>query len=618
MNDKDVLSPSTVLCEQEDFPPFPNPDLSFRETNACLLLAKKQREEMNVLQRKIHQSEEKRQKGVLFLGKFDSFLEKWISLLEEISSDASKKEYQAAIDALLKFDAPSLNEGSPLSYDCEKEATLIRPWLLCRLTALRQKQLLASGSSLSKEEAEKHYQRCLNLPEGLESSERKNALIDEARGFLYLICKGKSDQRILEIGSFLSLLPFWRMGLSLGDQESPETLEKKRGFEDSLIEYYNKMGVASFKRSGNLNDALTLFNLRALFPKEKITFVPFRYAYDEKELKLYYYESRALESNPEQLKEEISKFVQETRSPDDFYFLVLAHLMALPGLGKERFSLILGEIHPLKFETKIELFAASLGLGMIPGNAREVIKELERTHPKKGNLEAMAKPLLFIKGHLNEPLLLRFDPMLENLLRSPHAHRVAVKSSDPALKALFGETGKGYRLPLGAKEKNLEVKSWGKGSWLCYLIFGVALPVVVCLFAFVFLYLYSGFTANQASFWMLVPFAGLLVFTFATVSGWMGRDERGGAFARSILLGDSLWKSALSVAYFAAPSLMPGLDRIRYALVIGSLAEALLSFFYFKQVKKRALLDYVLFGLTFSLLVLATVFMVLDMMRGLV
>ena len=63
---------------------------------------------------------------------------------------------------------------------------------------------------------------------------------------------------------------------------------------------------------------------------------------------------------------------------------------------------------------------------------------------------------------------------------------------------------------------------------------------------------------------------------------------------------------------------MPGLDRIRYALVIGSLAEALLSFFYFKQVKKRALLDYVLFGLTFSLLVLATVFMVLDMMRGLV
>ena len=34
MNDKDVLSPSTVLCEQEDFPPFPNPDLSFRETNA--------------------------------------------------------------------------------------------------------------------------------------------------------------------------------------------------------------------------------------------------------------------------------------------------------------------------------------------------------------------------------------------------------------------------------------------------------------------------------------------------------------------------------------------------------------------------------------------------------
>ena len=91
MSDKDVLSPSTVLCEPEDFPPFPNPDLSFQETNACLLLAKKQRDEMNVLQRKIHQSEEKRQKGVLFLGKFDSFLEKWISLLEEISSDASKK-----------------------------------------------------------------------------------------------------------------------------------------------------------------------------------------------------------------------------------------------------------------------------------------------------------------------------------------------------------------------------------------------------------------------------------------------------------------------------------------------------------------------------------------------
>lgn len=618
MSENDPLVPSPVVNEKDDLPPFPNPDLSLPKANASLNSLKKQSEEAAQLQRRIRLSGKKLQTGALFLSKFELFQDKWLSLLQRISFLSGKRDYRTAIDELMAFQAPSISEGSPLSYECEKEASLIRPWLLCRLTSLCQKQLLEKGSSLSKDEAEKHYQRCLNLPEGLESGERKQALIDEARGFLYDICKAKSDERVLEIGPFLSLLPFWRMGLSLGEKESSAVLAKKASFCESLSEYYNQMGVASFKKSGNLNEALTLFNLRDLFPKDQITFVPFRYAYDEKELKLYYYESEALESNPEQFRGAIFKFVSETQSPDDFYFLVLAHLLALPGLGKERFETIIEEMKLMKFEMKIELLAASMGLGMPPARVRDMLKDLERTHPKKGNLEAMAKSLLFIKKHLNEALLLRFDPMLENLLRSPHAHKVAVKSADPSLRALFGETAQGIRLPLGAKMKNTSVSSWGKTRWLCYLIFGVSLPVVLCLFSGVFIYLYSGFDANQASFWLLLPFSGLLIFYFSTVSAWMGRDERGGTLSRSILLGDSLWKSALASLYFILPSYFGALDRVRYALVIGALGEALLSFFYFKHSKKSALLDYILFGLSFCLLILATVFMVLDMMRGIV
>lgn len=606
--------PSLLLSEPEALPPFPNPCLRFPKTEEAIGELKRQNDEIVSLKARVLQAKRKERQNREFNGKIISFSNIWGKASLQISAFCHEKNYDEALK--IASSLPLRIEGSPYPLNVEKEAATIRPWLICRLTSLFFAEKENRRESIGKEEAERHYQRCLSLPVGLEEMNEAAELIDSAKGFLYSACSSLLEKGVSEVSLFLPLLPFWRMGLS-DKIESEATRIKKKRFGELLLNCYNSLSESCFKKKRDLELALTLFRLRDLFPKGEIRLAPFRYAYDEKELKLYFYESEAIESKSEEFATRVSEFASAISSPDDFHFLVLAHLLALQGLKKERFDAVVKAIRPFSFELKIELFAASIALGMEPLHMRAVLKEIEKTHPKKGNLEKLGTPLLFIKEHLNEALLLRFNPLLEDLLRSPHAHKVAGKSNDIAFTSLYGKPQGQYRPRLGCKAKRPTVRSWGKGAWACYLVFGVALPLVACLLSGAFIYLYRGIPDRSASFWTLIPFFSLLLFLFATVSGWSGRDERGGASLRSALLSDAIWKACLAASYFIAPSSLPGLARIRYALLIAPIAEGLLAFFYCKPTKKTALLDYFLFGALFVSAFLAIVFMVLDMMWGL-
>ncbi len=606
--------PSPLLSDPETLPPFPNPSLRFPETEKAIGELEKQNKQLLLLKSRVLETKRKEKENRENCAKIISFSNIWGKTALQISSLCHEKKYAKAAE--LAASLPLKIEGSPYPLKVEKEATTIRPWLICRLTSLSFEEKEKRHESIGKDEAERHYQRCLSLPVGLEEQSEEEKLIDAAKGFLYSSCSSLLESGVSEVSLFLPLLPFWRMGLS-DKVESEATKAKKERFGQLLLNCYNSLSEVCFKKKRDLESALTLFRLRNLFPKSEIRLAPFRYAYDEKELKLYFYESEAIESKPEEFATRVSEFASSVSSPDDFYFLVLAHLLALQGMEKDRFNAVVKAIRPFSFELKIELLAASIALGMEPLHMRAVLEEIERTHPKRGNLEKLGKPLLFIKEHLNEALLLRFNPLLEDLLRSPHAHKVAEKSNELAFTLLYGHAPEQYRPRLGSKAKRPNIRSWGKGTWACYLVFGFSLPIVACLLSGVFIYLYRGIPDRYASYWILIPFFSLLLFLFATVSGWSGRDERGGAYLRSALLGDAIWKACLAASYFIVPASLLGFARIRYALLIAPIAEGLLAFFYCKPSKKTALLDYFLFGALFVSAFLATVFMVLDMMWGL-
>lgn len=610
------LLPSSLVGEKDDSLSVFNPDISFSQCEKALALLTKQNKELAELKKRLTSSKKVKKASDESLYEIMAYESGWEEAMRKVRGFVEEGFYKDAIDFISLYRPNEIAHRGHFELEVEKEADLIRPWLVCRLTSLYGRKLEEAGEHLKKEEGEKHYQRCLALPVGLERESFKDFLVDEAKGFLYELSADEVAKRPISLGAFLSYLPYWRLALVEEGQESPSTKDKKARFLDSLLQAYDDLGRMSFVKERSMDDALTLFRLRDLFPKERISFIPFRYAYDENEMKLYFCESQAIESGEDEYRGSVKEYVEKIKQGDEFHFLVMSHLLSLPGLDKERFDIAANATKALGFEDKVRLISSSIALGMEPRRIATMLDILNKTHGKKGNLEAMSKPLLFIKEHLNEPLLLRFEPLLNDLLRSPKAHKSAVKSHDLALRSLFGEIPDSSLPPLGEKMKNAKVRAWGKRSWLCYLTFAIALPIVLILFVAIFLYFYQGLPATSASFCQLMPFFAALALVNTHIYAWFGRDERGSANARSILLGDAVWKAALALAYFASPRLFPGLDRLRYTFIIASATEALFEFFYLKPTKKSAILDYFLFGICFVLCGIAVVFVVLDMMAG--
>ena len=549
---------------------------------------------------------------------FENYAKKWDDAFLRISSLAKEGKIQEALDELRLISETRIEIGlEGLSFSAEKEASKIVRSLRCRLEAMAILKQLKEGDPCGEAQITSHYYNCLSLPEEVGSEEGKKKIIDEARGFVYgyfaVICNEQKENYKI----FTASLPHWKMALEEADC-SPSTQEAKERFALGFASCFNRQAEKAFYEEHDYERALELFRLRPLLKKENITVIPYRHAYDENEFKLYFGEGEALSKEGKAFLPFVTEIVAKINSSDDFEFRLLSHLLSLPGISKEQFGALVVAIKPLNFERKVQLLAASLALGMVPIRAQEVLRSLEKTHPKTLDLEALAKSLLFIKEHLNDALLARFEPMLDDLLRSPKAHKVITKSRSLALHSLIGENEEMPRLSVGRGMQNTRVSSWGNKRFACYVIFGIALPIFVLLLGFSFIYLYKDISANRASVYELIPLLGMYVFVLITLNSWAGFDERASATVRKILLIDALWKAALGALYFISPALLPALDRVRYSLLGFALIEAFLTFFLLKPLKKKATFDYILFGLTFTLSAVGVVFMIVDMMNGLV
>ncbi len=613
---KQTLLPFASPNEDADLSLTIDPKTDFPKTNALLFELKKQNEEMDKLKKEARAVSRITGKDFV-IESFDAFLKKWEEALSNIASLAKEGNFEEAFRELDLISKARINLPFRQSFDSEEEAQLIVKSLRCRLESMEIASERENGRHWTESYVAGHYYNCLALPNDLEGEQGKNKLIDEARGFVYEFFTENCAKRKEDYKAFTSGLPHWKMALC-EEPISKKTKEAKERFAKSFALCYNAQIEKAFSVEHDYERALELFRFRSLFKKEDLSLAPYRYAYDENEFKLYFYESEALGKGNNAFAPFIAELISKIKTADDFEFRVLSHLLALPGISKDQFKTMVASIKPLSFELKIQLLAASLALGMAPMRTQGVLRSIERTHPKTLDLEALAKPLLFIKEHLNDALLTRFLPLLDDILRSPKAHKVVVKSNSLALHALAGESQEMPRLAIGKAVKNSRVHAWGSAKFACYIVFGICLPIFLFVCAFAFIYLFDEISANKASLFSLIPLSGVLAWALSMLYGWIGFDERGSAVMRKALLGDALWKAVLSFFYFFNPSLFPFLDRVRYALLGFAIIESFVSFFLLKPAKKKAFGDYLLFGTTFAASMTALVYMILDMMSGLV
>ncbi len=593
-----------------------NPQTNFPKTEALLFELTKQNEEMDKLKEEAQWISSITGEGFV-LESFETFAKHWKEALSSISALAKKGEFEEAFNELDSISKETIDLPNGGSLSSEKEAQLIVKSLRCRLEAMRIAKQKDLGSVWNESHITSHYYSCLALSSTLDGEQGKNKIIDEARGFVYAYFAEICEKQKEDYKTFTAGLPHWKMALS-EEAISKETKAAKERFARSFSLCYNTQVEKAFSLEQDYERALELFRFRSLFKKEELSLAPYRYAYDENEFRLYFTESEALGKDNNGFPPFIAELISKVKAPDVFEFQVLSHLLALPGITKDRFEIMLSAIKPLSFELKIQLLSSSLSLGLAPLRAQGLLRSIERTHPKTLDLEALAKPLLFIKEHLNDALLARFLPLLDDILRSPKAHKVIVKSNSLALHALAGESQEIPRLAIGKAMKNSRVRAWGNGKYLCYLIFGICLPILLFALASVFIYLFPDISANSASLYGLIPLFAIYVWVLSILYNWIGFDERGSAVMRKALLGDALWKAVLALLYFVSPSLYPALDRVRYTLLGFALIESFLTFFLLKAKTKKALGDYLLFGANFVISVTALIYMILDMMNGLV
>ena len=591
-------------------------DLSFPKSSASLFALEKQSEDIAKLKEEAIKLASV--SGFDYVEEaFEEYARKWEEALGKISSLAKEGKLEEAMDELSLVAKTKVEVGLKRNFQSEAEASLIAKSLRCRLEAMLIKKQLKEGQSCSEAQITNHYYSCLALPDGLEGKTNKSKLIDEARGFVYGFFAGICLEQGEDYKTFTASLPHWKMALE-DTSCSPSTRKEKERFASSFASCFNRQSERLFSLERDYERALELFRLRELVGKENLTLPPYRYAYDENEFRLYFGENEALSKEGEDFISFVTEISSKIDSSESFEFRLLSHLLSLQGISKERFAAMMVAIKPLSFELKIQLLSSSLALGMAPLRAQEILRSIEKTHPKTLDLESNAKSLLFIKEHLNDALLARFNPLLEEILRSPKAHKVIVKSHSLALHTLAGEDASLPRLSLGKGMKNTRVGLWGRKRLASYIAFGIILPILLLLGVFSFIYLNKGISANRSSVYELITLFGMLMFVFITLDIWAGFDERPSALTRRILLADALWKGALGMLYFILPSAFPILDRVRYAFLGFAFIESFLSFFLLKPLKGKAALDYFLFGATFSLSMVGIVFMVLDMIKGLV
>ena len=377
---------------------------------------------------------------------------------------------------------------------------------------------------------------------------------------------------------------------------------------------FNRLSADAFDAKRDYDLALEFFLLRDRFEKDAIAHVDYREAVDEKDFKLRFLKVEAVRQPAEDYAIAVDAYARSISKPDEFEMDVLANYLAMDNLDEDKLNLMYSAIGRMSFELTICLLGTALPKGVDAARQERLIEFAENKKQKLFALEPYAKFLIVCRDSVDESLQERMQVIVDDILRSPKAHKVCVKSTSPDVHALYGETGDAVRAPWGKPmPSDTRVKSWDFLAKGFFFGFGIVFPLAVLAIGEGLMYWLLK-DNPLCPYLLLAPLVVMLLIGHLAITGRHGRDERGSAVYRRTLTISAIVKAILGLLYFALPGTFGLFQPFGYTLIIIAAVEGLWALFLLNDKKRAAAIA------TFVPLLLiegaSLVFLILGLMNG--
>lgn len=465
----------------------------------------------------------------------------------------------------------------------QRNALEIAAWNRCSIYVHMAEDNIREGvAPMSNEELDEFESSVNALPTDIHPEEQKRRYLDRIVGYRLM---NKARWALAEGNSFevleecLSLIKEIRES-----EESLSDLTKSRlsYLVTVTADIYNYLSVDAFDVRRNYQDAERLFLLRENFEPVSIVHDAYREAVDVKDFHLRFLCAEALAMDDEAFGIAVFAYADSVQEPTEFELEILMNFLLLGSLSDTKKEYLVRAFNRLSFELEIYAFGTTLPKGVDAASQEKILKGICDHKKRELHLELCAKPLLNCKNMLDEPLQKRFGSLLDDILRSPRAHKVCNKSSNVDVHALYGETEETLRRPWGKPMPSDLVKAWDFAAKFCYVAFALILTNAICAAAFGLIFYMMG-NSMWTPYVLIAPLALSLVIIHLAVCVRFGRDERGSAVFRRVLAIDGLLMSGASVAYFAMPQTLSMLAPVGYTLIIFAGIQGLWAFFLYKD-----------------------------------
>ena len=535
------------------------------------------------------------------------------SILREIRILDHRGQYEDAFAILeaIKQPIPLLDYGMDLGV--QKTALAIYGWEKAVLYAHKGEANIHAGlPALSHDEVMDYAEIASNLDESLRSERAKNYHIDKANGFAFLMYAEEEAQKPHDKQSYAALLEHVQEMELLEDHMSYVTQDRANKLRRAFIDEYNELSYRAFEEKRDFDESLYFFREKGPMEKEKIQHIAFREAVDERQFKLFFLESEALKSTAEQFRIDVRALITDVKDKNDFSAAVLAHYFALRSLDDEKKQILTVELDTMPFDGRVIVIGKAYALGLDEARQSAGLEIIAAAKKKNGDLEQMAEFLLLIRDKLEGDRRKRMEHIITDVIRSPHAKKVCVKSTESALHVLIKEDPENFPKPLGKPIKNKKIKSWDPINKVIYIGLALVAPILIAILLGIFAH--SAQSDAKGRLLLAVPFTLALLTVDLAVATRYGRDERGSEVFRRVLGADALWKSVLAMIFFISPSLMPWLHPFCYALALCAGIEALWGVLFYKDRHKiSGFLCYLPVLLTE---IVSVIMIIVDLMNG--
>lgn len=523
-------------------------------------------------------------------------IEPTITLLGEAKDLELKMEF--CLEAIHRYDASgryamalaqcdylealacTLLSEEPLHF--QKMALEIAAWTRCSLFVHKGEANIRNGApALTEEEFETLARMVEELPLGLHGEHQKKIMLDRVYGFrLY----AKARRHVNEEDSFEAVHSSFELIRDYKQRdEEPSTLTKRRAryLYILALNEYNRLCINTFDVAREYKDAVALFRLRDNVLLNEVEHPVYHDSKDEEDFHIRFLirEGTLMEDDAFAMTADAYAHTENA----DIETKVLARLHALPDLSETKSEALRAAIAKLPFERLITVLSIGLDHAMNLERQQFVWNLIDGCNHREIDLCKYGEILLNCKQKIDKTLQKPFQLLLNDLMRSPRARKIRTKSELPCLYALTGDA-EDYKEPLGKPMPRTVARPWDFALKGMYVALAIIFPIVLLAVAEVSIYL-GLIDSILVQYYLLAAPILALFFIMCAIIARFGRDERGSAVARRLILLVCIVAAGVSALFWA---LAPNSFATRLCLPFAgfALAGGLMDILVFKDRSK--------------------------------